>query len=323
MNWIMSHHHHHSWWISWFPRFVQHHSHRAGLDRWSHVQQHSLLFCCLAGWLSTLCRERLDNNLSAPVGYEASMSTTGLVFHRPPMEIRKRGWSGYSADRGVCGGGSRGSKGERVVFLGLSQGGTAWLCFATIPTIKDWEKGSSMSCFPAAALALRQPILRVYLFLHITTCKAFPSMQTTSCVFYIWEVLCKSAPSSAARKANLEIYRHNWFQTCGTQHVFSYCERSKALWARKPFEYSGRLTPSVISCSNSPQLHNVPAAHTAAGSSTFPPSPAEIYTWFGAFSPRPPQLQNTDMFCISVCISEVPDFSPTGKRDWSRVGAAD
>lgn len=60
------------------------------------------------------------------MGYEASMSTTGPVFLRPAMEIRERGWSGHCAGkRGEEWEGRRakGSKGERVVFLGLSQGG--------------------------------------------------------------------------------------------------------------------------------------------------------------------------------------------------------
>lgn len=82
----------------------------------------------LAGWLSSLCRERLANNLSGPVGYEASMSTTGPVFLRPAMEIREPGWSGQSEGKGGWekweGRRAKGSKkGERVVFLGPSQGG--------------------------------------------------------------------------------------------------------------------------------------------------------------------------------------------------------
>ncbi len=81
----------------------------------------------LPGWLSSLCTERLANNLSAPVGYEASMSTTGPVFLRPAMEIREQGWSGHSIGKGGEQGEGRrakGSKRERVVFLGLSQRGT-------------------------------------------------------------------------------------------------------------------------------------------------------------------------------------------------------
>lgn len=38
--------------------------------------------------MSSLCAERLANNLSAPVVCEASMSTTGLVFLGPAMKIR-------------------------------------------------------------------------------------------------------------------------------------------------------------------------------------------------------------------------------------------
>jgi len=38
--------------------------------------------------MSSLYIESLANNLSAPVGYEASMSTTSPVFLRPAMEIR-------------------------------------------------------------------------------------------------------------------------------------------------------------------------------------------------------------------------------------------
>lgn len=48
--------------------------------------------------MSSLCTERLANNLSAPVGYEASMSTTGPVFLGPAMKIQVT----LQSARGVC-----------------------------------------------------------------------------------------------------------------------------------------------------------------------------------------------------------------------------
>lgn len=74
----------------------------------------------LPGWLSSLCTERLANNLSAPVGYEASMSTTGPVFLRPAMEIRERGWSGHSA--GKRGGGGKRKQGKEGGIPGSRSG---------------------------------------------------------------------------------------------------------------------------------------------------------------------------------------------------------
>lgn len=65
----------------------------------------------LASWLSSLCTERLANNLSAPVGYEANMSTTGPVFLKPAMKIREWGWSGHSAGKEE--GEQRGKEGQR------------------------------------------------------------------------------------------------------------------------------------------------------------------------------------------------------------------
>lgn len=147
----------------------------------------------LAGWLSSLCSERQANNLSAPVGYEASMSTTGPVFHSTAMEIREQGWSSHSA--GKKGGvveerRTKGSKGERVVFLGLSQGGKDCPdCVLQLswPFGTDGKGTSGLLCLPATVhylLARRHKApTRLSISSHQDTCDV-PLIKRTSMFFF-------------------------------------------------------------------------------------------------------------------------------------------
>lgn len=223
----------------------------------------------LAGWLSSLCSERLANNLSAPVGYEASMSTTGPVFHSTAMEIRR----------------TKGSKGERVIFLGLSQGGKDCPdCVLQLswPFGTDGWGTSGPLCLPATVhypLAGRHKApTRLSISSHQDTCDVLLIKRTSMfCFFSVWEVLCNNVPSYAGQKAN------PWKSTVQTNTgniIWSLQDKTCffTLWVTQNNQenhlnnYTGWLPPPVISCSNIPVLHNVPAAHTDTESSTYAPS---------------------------------------------------
>lgn len=136
--------------ISTFPHFLQHHCHRADQGRCPAAQ---------AGWMSSVRSTRLANNLSAPVGYEASMSTTGPVFRRPAIEIREVGCSSSSTDRRgreVEERRTKGSKGESLVFFGVSQGrNIAQTVFCNSHGHLGLMQGAQVACHSALPLAQR------------------------------------------------------------------------------------------------------------------------------------------------------------------------
>lgn len=146
----------------------------------------------LAGWLSSLCTERLANNLSAPVGYEASMSTTGPVFRRPAMEIREQGCSGHSAGKG----GGRRAKRKLGRAGGIPGSLSGRVCSSDCvlqqsqPFRTERKDASGISCLPATAhyhwhKGTEAPCrARVCISSHQDAC-GVPLMHRTSYVFSI------------------------------------------------------------------------------------------------------------------------------------------
>lgn len=176
----------------------------------------------LAGWLSSLCSERLANNLSAPVGYEASMSITGPVFHSTAMEIRR----------------TKGSKGERVIFLGLSQGGKDCPdCVLQLswPFGTDGWGTSGLLCLPATVhypLARRHKApTRLSISSHQDTCDVLLIKRTSMfCLFFQFERCCATMfpPMQVKRltHGNLQYRqtRETLFEAYKTKHVSSHSE---------------------------------------------------------------------------------------------------
>lgn len=210
---------HHSWFnpdqpellsysrISSFPHFLKHQWHRAEWDRRSHVQQHSLVFCCLAGCLHSAQKGWLI--ICQPLwGMRPTCQQQAQCFSGQRWRLESK--ADHSAAILQAKGGGRvvgGKEGKR------DQGRAGG-----IPTSRSvfcnshgWlgQKGRPLvACYVCqphrintGAKAQKHLNVQKYLFLHFRTCMVFFGAKNVH-VFSVWEALCNNALFTSGLETN-------------------------------------------------------------------------------------------------------------------------